>query len=84
MVRFIRIRYRAACKKLSSLIVAAIILVVSAPAMASVESKTWPASDKAKQFVEDTVVIGFFVITRKTGRDFRSGLFLILQMMRLT
>jgi len=27
---------------------------------ASLESKTWPASDKAKQFVKDTVVIGFF------------------------
>ena len=27
---------------------------------ASEESKTWPASDKAKQFVEDTIVIGFF------------------------
>lgn len=26
---------------------------------ASLESKTWPASDKARQFVKDTVVIGF-------------------------
>jgi membrane dipeptidase len=29
-------------------------------AQASLESKTWPASDKATQFVKDTVVLGFF------------------------
>lgn len=34
-------------------------LVFSLNAHASLESKTWPASDKAKQFVIDTVVIGF-------------------------
>jgi membrane dipeptidase len=28
--------------------------------LASEESKTWPASDRAKQFVKDTIVIGFF------------------------
>ncbi len=27
---------------------------------ASIESKTWPASEKAKKFVKDTIVIGFF------------------------
>lgn len=29
-------------------------------AFAGEESKTWPASDKAKQFVKDSIVIGFF------------------------
>ena len=53
--------------QLSSLIVAAILLAVSAPAMASLESKTWPASGKAKQFVKDTVVIGFFASPFGTG-----------------
>ena len=31
------------------------------------ESKTWPASDKAKQFVKETVVIGFFASPWGTG-----------------
>jgi len=53
--------------KLSSRIVAAVLLTLSVPAMASMESKTWPASDKAKQFVEDTVVIGFFASPFGTG-----------------
>lgn len=35
--------------------------------LASVESKTWDASDKAKQFVKDTVVIGFFASPFGTG-----------------
>ena len=26
----------------------------------SEESKTWPASDKAKQFIKDTIVIDFY------------------------
>ena len=34
---------------------------------ASLESKTWPASDKAKQFVKDTIVIGFFASPHGTG-----------------
>ena len=34
-------------------------LFVSLNANASLESKTWPASEKAKQFVKDSVVIGF-------------------------
>jgi membrane dipeptidase len=54
-------------KKLSLLIVATIIIALSAPAMASLESKTWPASDNAKKFVEDTVVIGFFASPYGTG-----------------
>ncbi|RLB99497.1 MAG: dipeptidase, partial [Deltaproteobacteria bacterium] len=27
---------------------------------ASEEGKTWPASDKAKQFVKDTIVVEFY------------------------
>ncbi|KIF48358.1 dipeptidase [Vibrio owensii 47666-1] len=43
-------------KKMS---LAAITIAVSmSSAYASVESKTWPASDKAKAFVQDTIVIG--------------------------
>jgi membrane dipeptidase len=30
------------------------------PSIAGEESKTWPASDKAKAFVKDSIVIGFF------------------------
>ncbi len=42
------------------LIAIALSIGVSAPALASVESKTWPASDKAKKFVADSIVLGFF------------------------
>ncbi|MFC4992445.1 dipeptidase [Rubritalea tangerina] len=36
-------------------------------ASASEESKTWPASEKAKQFVKDTIVIGFFASPKGAG-----------------
>jgi membrane dipeptidase len=36
------------------------LMLAAMPSAASVESKTWPASDEAKQFVKDTIVIGFF------------------------
>lgn len=44
---------------ISSLIIAGAILTsfVYPP---SEESKTWPASDKAKEFVKETIVLGFF------------------------
>ena len=45
-------------KKIISTAVVAVALLGSV-ANASVESKTWDASDKAKKFVKDTVVIGF-------------------------
>ena len=35
------------------------LLCISAASHASLDSKTWPASDEAQQFVKDTVVIGF-------------------------
>ena len=40
--------------------VAAVVLGVAltSSAIASEESKTWPASEKAKQFVKNTIVIG--------------------------
>ena len=34
---------------------------------ASMESKTWPASEKAKKFVKDTIVIGFFASPHGIG-----------------
>lgn len=52
-------------KKQMMLVVSMVLVAVSA--MASVESKTWPATDKAKQFVKDTVVIGFFASPWGTG-----------------
>ena len=36
------------------------MLLAPVVASASLETKTWPASDEAKQFVKDTIVIGFF------------------------
>ena len=36
------------------------VIMTATVAQASLESKNWPASDKAKKFVKDTVVIGFF------------------------
>lgn len=34
---------------------------------ASIESKTWPASDKAERFVEETIVIGFLASPNGAG-----------------
>ena len=36
------------------------LTMVASSAQASLESKTWPASEKAKKFVRDSIVIGFF------------------------
>jgi len=40
---------------------------LSVSVQASVESKTWPASDRAKQFVKDTIVIGMLASPWGTG-----------------
>ena len=42
-------------------------MAMSHSAFASVESKTWPASEKAKQFVKDTIVIGMLASPHGTG-----------------
>lgn len=42
-------------------------LLLPPASFASEESKTWPASDKAKQFVKETIVIGFFASPHGTG-----------------
>jgi len=42
-------------------------LVFSLSANASLDSKTWSASEKAKQFVKETVVIGFLASPYGTG-----------------
>jgi membrane dipeptidase len=42
-------------------------LAISTPAFASLAAKTWPASDKAKQFVKDTIVIGMLASPYGTG-----------------
>lgn len=49
------------------LISIAMIALISGTAVASVESKTWPASDEAKQFVKDTIVIDMFASPHGTG-----------------
>ena len=43
----------------SVLISIVILALTSGASQASLQSKKWPASDEAKQFVKDTVVIGF-------------------------
>jgi membrane dipeptidase len=42
-------------------------LLTSAASFASVESKTWEASEGAKQFVKDTIVIGMLASPYGTG-----------------
>ncbi|WP_221932519.1 hypothetical protein [Carboxylicivirga sp. M1479] len=43
-----------------TLLLATLALCVT---FASEESKTWEASDKAKEFVHETIVIGFFCLS---------------------
>jgi membrane dipeptidase len=50
---------RTITRKIISLAVLAAALIGTS-AYASIESKTWDASDKAKKFVKDSIVIGFF------------------------
>ncbi len=43
-----------------TLIAIALSFAVAAPAFASIEAKTWPASEKAQQFTKDNVQIDFY------------------------
>ena len=43
------------------------IVLVAGTVQGGEESKTWPASDKARQFVKDNIVIGFFASPWGTG-----------------
>ena len=45
----------------------ATLATVCGNALAGEESKTWPASDKAKNFVKDTIVIDMFASPHGTG-----------------
>ena len=45
----------------------AMVAAMSGASFASEESKTWPASDEAKQFVQDTIVIGMLASPYGTG-----------------
>ena len=45
----------------------AILAVSSTTAFASLGAKTWPASDEAKQFVKETIVIGMLASPYGTG-----------------
>ncbi|WP_254438845.1 membrane dipeptidase [Ruegeria arenilitoris] len=46
---------------------AATVLTIAAPLHASQESKTWGASDEARQFVQDTIVLGMLASPYGTG-----------------
>ena len=43
------------------------ILALANPSFASLAAKTWPASDEAKEFVKDTIVIGMLASPYGTG-----------------
>lgn len=45
----------------------AVLLGLATAGQASEESKTWEASDKAKQFVQDTIVLGMLASPYGTG-----------------
>ena len=47
--------------------ISTVMALSSTTAVASLAAKKWPASDKAKQFVKDTVVIGFLASPYGTG-----------------
>lgn len=53
--------------KIIPIAVVVTILSLSTPAFASLAAKTWPASDEAKQFVKDTIVIGMLASPYGTG-----------------
>ena len=44
-----------------------VVLMIAGVSHASLKSKTWPASDKAKQFVKETIVIGMMASPYGTG-----------------
>ena len=48
-------------------LVTAMIITSSSTAVASLAAKKWPASDKAKQFVKETIVIGMLASPYGTG-----------------
>lgn len=50
---------------ISALIIGFIITAFINPV--SIESKTWKATDKAKTFVKETIVLGFFATPGKSG-----------------
>jgi hypothetical protein len=52
---------------LTPFFVSAMLAAASTTAFASLAAKTWPASDKAKQFVKDTIVIGMMASPYGTG-----------------
>lgn len=54
-------------RNLVSVLVAASMFTVSATAVASLAAKKWPASDEARQFVEETIVIGMLASPYGTG-----------------
>jgi membrane dipeptidase len=54
-------------KKAIPVAAALTILALSTSAFASLAAKTWPASDEARQFVKDTIVIGMLASPHGTG-----------------
>ncbi|BDY06456.1 membrane dipeptidase [Ferrimonas sp. YFM] len=50
-----------------SVVISALLAIVSYPSTASLAAKNWPASDKAKQFVKENIVIGMMASPYGTG-----------------
>ena len=53
--------------KTIKILVTVAFLAAALTAQASIETKTWPASDEARQFVKDTIVVGFFATPWMAG-----------------
>jgi hypothetical protein len=49
------------------ILVTVALLAAALTAQASIETKTWPASDEAQQLVKDTIVVGFFATPWMAG-----------------
>jgi len=54
-------------KKFVYVILISLLVAIFTNLLASEEGKTWPASDKAKEFVQNTIVIGFFATPYGVG-----------------
>ena len=58
---------KTSSKVISTVILLTILVLSTSSIYASLAAKTWPASDKAKQFVKDTIVIGMLASPYGTG-----------------
>ena len=54
-------------QRMTPILVSAMLVIVPATAVSSLAAKHWPASEEAKQFVKDTIVIGMLASPYGTG-----------------